>query len=501
VAAALRLFRLGRPSLWVDEILTWYSIQDVLPSERTLLHENVHGPLYSALLHAWVRVAGDGEWALRFPSVVFGVLLVPATAWLASRWLGRATAVPAAWLAATAPFLVWYGQEARNYALLMLCVAVSGALLLGMRRRLQPVGIAGYAATAAAGLLSNFSFAFLGPLHFAWWLGEPGRRGRRLAIAGGMAALLAIVALPWLASVRGTWDWSRLAPGHTAGGPELRQGSTFHPAAVPWALHALAGGYTLGPPLRALRSERSLHAIAPYAGEIALVVVVFGALGVLGLAAVRRRGRLVEALLWLAVPIAILSWFAIRNFKVFHPRYLAVVMPGLVAVWAAGLADLGPRARRAFVVAIALVWGLSLVHLWFDPAHEKDDLRSAARTIAARGRPGETVIAANTAGMLFYYYRGPLAVRSYWLGYASDSTRLAAHFEVMQGDSGSWVLLARPEDLDPRGAFARWVDAHHPNAERYAFPGVRLWHLGPASRVPPRPEAPAQVRPAVRVGE
>src|SRR5262249_38610875 len=156
VAAALRLFRLGRPSLWVDEILTWYSIQDVLPSERTLLHENVHGPLYSALLHAWVRVAGDGEWALRFPSVVAGVLLVPAIAWLASRWLGRAVAVPAAWLAATAPFLVWYGQEARNYALLMLCVAVSGALLLGMRRQLRLAGIAGYAATAAAGLLSNF---------------------------------------------------------------------------------------------------------------------------------------------------------------------------------------------------------------------------------------------------------------------------------------------------------------------------------------------------------
>src|SRR6185436_15635846 len=139
-----------------------------------------------------------GEWALRFPSVVFGTLLVPATAWFAARWLGREARVPAAWLAAGAPFLVWYAQEARNYSLLMLCVAVSGALLLELRERIDPARLAGYAAATLAGLLSNLSFVFLAPLHLGWWIGTPGRRGRRLLLTGALAVGFVLVLIPWL---------------------------------------------------------------------------------------------------------------------------------------------------------------------------------------------------------------------------------------------------------------------------------------------------------------
>ena len=46
-------------------------------------------------------------------------------AWLATRWLGPETAAPAAWLAAGAPFLVWYSQECRNYAFVMLASVVA----------------------------------------------------------------------------------------------------------------------------------------------------------------------------------------------------------------------------------------------------------------------------------------------------------------------------------------------------------------------------------------
>ena len=32
-------------------------------------------------------------------------------------------------------------------------------------------------------------------------------------------------------------------------------------------------------------------------------------------------------LLWAGPPLLIVSWFALSNFKVFHPRYLAVASP------------------------------------------------------------------------------------------------------------------------------------------------------------------------------
>jgi 4-amino-4-deoxy-L-arabinose transferase-like glycosyltransferase len=411
---------------------------------------------------------------------VFGALLVPANAWLAERWLGREARVPAAWLTAAAPFLVWYGQEARNYSLLMVCVAVSGALLLGMRDRIDPGRLAAYALASLAGLLSNLSFAFLVPLHLAWWLGAKGRRRRRLALAGGLALVLVLALIPWLGSIRATWDWQRLNPGRAAEPHEgeLRPGSTFHAVAIPWAFQAFAGGYTLGPSLRALRADHSLAALAPFAPELAAAVVVFGALSLAGLVALRRRGRLTEGLvLGVLAPVAFASYFALQNFKVFHPRYLAVVMPGLIAVWAAGWTDLRGWKRPAIVIGVAALWGLSLYRLYFDPRYEKDDLRSAARVLREQGRPGEVVVAASTSEMLFYYYRGPLPVRHYWLGFAADPARMASRFEAMRGGAGTWVVSARPEDLDPRGAFARWLDGTYPDADRFAFPGVRLWHL------------------------
>jgi len=485
VAVVLRLFRLGHPSLWVDEIITWYTVSGREAMTFGRLLENVHGPIYSLLLFGWCRLAGESEWALRFPSAVLGTLLVPAIAWLARRWLGRETAGWAAWLAAGSPFLVWYAQEARNYTLLMLCVAVSSALLLGLRERLRAAPLAGYLVTAMTGLLSNFSFAFMGPVQLAWWLGSPGGRRRRLSIALGAALLLLLAVAPWIGSIRGNWDWRRLAPGHAAAGATaLRGATTFHPAAIPFAFHSFAVGYTLGPPLRELRADGSFATVKRHLPEVAAATLVFGILSLLGLRALARRGRLVEALLWGVPAVVLVSYSAMHNFKVFHPRYLAAIQPMLIVAWAAALADLPRGGRRLATVAVAALWGLSLAHLYFDDRYAKDDLRSAVRVIATRPPAGERVIAVNSADMLVYYYRGNLPVESYWLGFVADPVKMADKFESMKGPGPVWVLLARPEDLDPRGLFVAWLEARYPHAQRWRFAGVRLWRIGAEAEAP-----------------
>lgn len=479
VAAVLRLFRLGHPSLWADEILTWHSVRTDLPMDPARMIENVHGPLYALVLHAWCGIAGDAEWALRLPSAVFGALAVPVIATLAARWLGREAAAPAAWLAAGSPFLVWYGQEARNYSMLILCSATASAGLVSLRERLRPAPLAVALAASAAGLLSNFSFALLAPIQLRWWLGEGPGRGRRLAVAGGVLALLLVVALPWLGRAFEVFDWARLVPGRAvpAGETALREGTTFHPAAVPFAFHAFAVGYTLGPPLRALRADSSIEALRPFAPEIAATAAVFGILTLLAWRSLARRRRLLDAALWIGVPLLVVCYFAIQNFKVFHPRYLAIVMPGLVAAWAVALADLRPRARLALAGAIVALWAVSLSRHYADPRYAKEDLRGAAALVASRWTAGERVIAANTADMLVYYLRGRLPVEHYWLGFASDTSRMARRFEELRAGSAAWVVLARPEDLDRRGAFAAFLDRSHPGAERTRFEGVTVWHL------------------------
>lgn len=482
VAAALRAFHLGSQSLWIDEVFTWFRADVGRPLTLAAVLEDVHGPLYSVLVHLWGALAGDAEWALRAPSFLCGVAVVPALAWLAVRWLGRETAVPAAWLAACSPFLVWYSQEARNYMLLVLCVCLAGAFLTGPARRAP-----GYLVAAWAGLLSNFSFALLAPLHLRWWLAGP-REGagspvpwRRLA--GGAALLLALLVLlsPWAPQVLRTWDWSRLQPARAAAPaeePPLRGATTFHAAAVPFALHAFAVGYTLGPPLRELKAGVATAALAGHRVEVLVVVLVFGALGLAGLRALARRRRLLDTLLWLVLPALIVSFFALRNFKVFHPRYLAVSLPAFLLLLAAGLADLRRPARIAAILAVGLLWAASLANHYFVPAYGKEDYRGALRLVAARSQPDEKMLAAGAQEPIYYYYRGPLPLDRLWLGYAARPGRLAEELDgKLAGVRGTWVVLSRPEDLDPGGVFVRTLESRYPGAEAFRFEGVRVWHV------------------------
>jgi 4-amino-4-deoxy-L-arabinose transferase-like glycosyltransferase len=459
--------------------MTWFNADLRTPLALASLLENVHGALYGLVVRLWCGVAGDSEWALRLPSALAGVALVPALARLAGVWIGREAVVPAAWLAAGSPFLVWYSQEARNYSQLMLCATLSATALLALARRPGARAALAYAASSAAGLLSGFGFALLGPLHLRWWIGGRAGRSARLKLLALMALVLALVALPWLPRIAATWDWRRLKPGAStaAEAAPLRGATTFHPGALPFTLHAFAVGYTLGPALRELRAGISGPVLARHAPGIAAVGLVFGALLVLGARELRRRGRLADAALWLLAPALIVSYFALRNLKVFHPRYLAVAFPGFLLVLAAAFAALGRRSRVAAGVAVGALWLASLRHHYFDPRYGKEDYRGASALVREHGAPGEMLLAVNSEEPMIYYYRGPLPQRRLWLGFATRPDLERRLDQALEGAAGAWVVLSRPEDLDPSGRFARTLDTRYPAAERWTLEGVRVWHI------------------------
>jgi uncharacterized membrane protein len=476
----LRLYRLDAQSLWVDEVFTWNGAHVGERLQLSHVLENLHGPLYALLLNVWTGVAGGGEWALRFPSALLGVGLVWAMAWLAERWLGREAALPAAWLAAASPFLVWYGQEARNYTMVMLCVTLSTGLLVEWAARRRARSWAAYLGWAWAGLMSNLSFLLLAPFH-GWTLlrAEPGGR-RRLAPAAAVAVALALLALPWVPQVARTLAWYRLNP---AAPPEsraenLRGVPSFHWAALPFTWLSFSTGYTLGPSLRELRRSPDLRPAWRHAPELGLAAAGFVPLGVAGLVALGRRRRLAELALWLLAPVALLSCLAIANVKPFNPRYLAVCLPGYLLLLAAGWTALRPRWRWAVGALVAAAWSVALYRHYFVPDYGKEDYRAAAGVLRAEGRPGELVLAAGAQEPLFYYYRGPLPVERYWLGFAAHPERMRAKFAAaLEGRGSAWVVLARPEHWDPEGRFAEWLDHAFPAAPRREWVGVTVWHL------------------------
>src|SRR5205807_9370343 len=77
-------------------------------------------PLYYAVAWLWTKVFGTSEAGLRSLSALAGTATVPIVYLAARELLTRRAAVLAAGLVALNPLLIWYSQDGRSYALLVL---------------------------------------------------------------------------------------------------------------------------------------------------------------------------------------------------------------------------------------------------------------------------------------------------------------------------------------------------------------------------------------------
>ena len=120
-ACGLRLLRLDFQPLWWDEGYSVWFATHPLGQMLALTAQDIHPPLYYALLRGWTLLLGAGPVALRLLSAVIGTLAIPAV-YLAGRRLfgSRRTALLAAALLAINPLHIYYSQEVRMYGLVAL---------------------------------------------------------------------------------------------------------------------------------------------------------------------------------------------------------------------------------------------------------------------------------------------------------------------------------------------------------------------------------------------
>jgi len=145
LATALRVFRLGAKSLWLDEaeslILAQANWHVFLSS---LVHRQANMALYYFVLRAWVHL-GVGSVAARSLSVVAGVAAIPAIYFLGEKLFGARTARLAALLLCFHVFHIRYSQEARSYSLLVLLAILSTLALVRAVRDSSRAAWLGYA--------------------------------------------------------------------------------------------------------------------------------------------------------------------------------------------------------------------------------------------------------------------------------------------------------------------------------------------------------------------
>ncbi len=113
----LRLYRLDFQSIWWDEGHSIQMASAPIAQIPTLPGMDVHPPGFFATLHIWMGLFGRSEFALRYLSVAFGVLMVALLIRFGRETGGKRMGLWAGSFAALSPFYVAYAQEVRMYAM------------------------------------------------------------------------------------------------------------------------------------------------------------------------------------------------------------------------------------------------------------------------------------------------------------------------------------------------------------------------------------------------
>jgi len=378
LAAAVRLWDLGRRSLWTDEASTWTASSGSLGELlRFCLTQDASPPLHYVLTSLALRF-GDGEAQLRVVSALASVAIV----WLAYRfarlYAPRAESTLAAALVALSPYQVMYAQEARTYMPVATWMTLATYLFARAvwhgRPRLWPL----YALALAAALYTQTLGLLAAGAHGALiLLSTEGRRHwRGFALALAAAGLLYA---PWLVAslqqaghlpqshwyvpapdVRGTFQVLRAI---LVSPLPLVSDAPGAPGLGRWFLGPLAQGLLLLAPLLPL------------------------ALACPALLARDARGatlRLAAAAVLL--PLAAVFVVSLRS-PLWLPRYFVFTTPFVAVLIAHGVARMRPAFARAAWAALML--GVAVFGTWrYQATFTKEPWREAtSHIVRAAGTP------------------------------------------------------------------------------------------------------------------
>lgn len=205
IGLGLRLPRLEWQPLWWDEGYSVYFATESLGQMARLTAQDIHPPLYYALLHLWLNSFGSASpLFLRSFSVLIGLLSLPALWWLARLFYParQRVALLALLLLALSPIHIFYSQEVRMYGLEMLLGMVSTGFfwkIVNSEWGSARIGRwLGYVVATTALLYTEYYAALVPLCHGLWALWHFRRVLRRILPLAAAWSAVALAYLPWL---------------------------------------------------------------------------------------------------------------------------------------------------------------------------------------------------------------------------------------------------------------------------------------------------------------
>jgi hypothetical protein len=414
-----------------------------------------NGPLFFLILRGAISLWGYSEFALRFFSLLCGVISVALIITLGTRLFNRAVGLIAGALLAFSAYQVWYSQEAKMYTLItMLALATIYFLRRAVEEGRWRFWIGVVACTSIA-MGSHILAALLIPvqavLFLLWW-----PYSRRHLIAGLIA--LGCVTLPYL----------------PVGLP--RAELIFQAAETGFAR------YTLGGMLSVL--GRAYASGILNSSEERWILIVTGAaaaLAIYGLISIDTPPRppsmpdriltRISIAAWALIPVLVVALVSISR-PLFTDRYLIWSQPAFYLAVALGVYALWAWIKPLGVIAFAALIAMNSVGIITQATTPfKSDFRSAAQAIERQMQSGDLIVfqIPHVQYTFDYYFRRPYQsmggpytnFTGNVNGYQSDDEAVLA--QIAPGFANRrtvWLVSSEAAMWDARNLLQRWLDTN-----------------------------------------
>ncbi len=494
-AFARLLWQLDAKSFWIDEAFSWERVRAPWPDllrGQIMVGDGLiaiptldqHPFAYFVGLGAWLRLAGDSMFALRFPSVMAATLLVPVC-WVFARLLERRQALPrhsalwAALLTALHPFFLWYGQEARMYIVWTLLAPLTVYSLLrwalSQNRRQQWLWLVAYGLLTLTFLFTHFYAALLLPVHgliFFWRLVR-GRWIQALAVLGTVGLVAAGAIFLGFRQVFST----------------PISGSNFVSISLGVLVPDLVNAFSLGISAD-LAQVWWLDAIA---GGLVLAASIW---------AIGRRpgwssyGWVLPA--FILFPVGLILVANLIRPAYMNARHISLISSAYVLLMAGGIALIGQWRRWLGMGAAALIIAgmiYSSAQYYTNPAYGKGSLAQMGEYIRREFHPGDLLLLNPPEAIPLYRYHLPLDLASGpggkgWQGVPLLHRSVAdteALLETLRQQSQRIWLVAG----DPENTLDEWLRDHTLLIKDVGYASPISWqHLSLYVTTPPVLAAP-----------
>ncbi len=376
LALILRLVNLSQ-SLWLDEAVQAITSQNSIPYIFQEITGDFHPPLYYFLMHFWVRIFGSSEVALRLPSVLFGIGTVYILYKIAMFMHGKFIATLAAVLLATAPFHVYYSQEARMYSMVTFFASLSFYCLLTPEKSNKNKYL--YFIFTLLMLFSDY-YGFLVLLAQGIYLIT--KKNYKFLLICLFACFL--IYLPWVPMLITQLKTGLLATQTLPGWGKLANISFLK--AIPLTFIK----FTIG---RITIFDRRVYAVFSV-GLLALIGVI---LVNLIKSKVKNNNYFLITALWFVVPL-IVAWIASLFIPNFQPFRLLLILPAFYLLLATGM-----KGKMVTIATILIINLISLSVYFFNPYFQREDWKGLVKYFNQQDRP-KVILPSSASNWPIKYY-------------------------------------------------------------------------------------------------